>query len=140
MKTVVQPIKGGPVEVLDVPRPVPAADRGAGAHGRLGDLAGHRAGRHRAGPVQPAGQGPRPAGPGPPGGAQGPGGRAGRHGQAVRGRLAEDLPLGYSAAGEVVEVGSAVTGIRAGQLVATGGAGQGQPCASSRRCPGCCAR
>src|ERR1019366_1843620 len=34
---------------------------------------------------------------------------------AVRGRLAEDLPLGYSAAGQVVEVGSAVSGLRAGQ-------------------------
>jgi len=44
--------------------------------------------------------------------------------QSVRGRLAEDLPLGYSAAGQVVEVGSAVSGLRAGQLVATGGAGK----------------
>jgi predicted dehydrogenase/threonine dehydrogenase-like Zn-dependent dehydrogenase len=44
--------------------------------------------------------------------------------QSVRGRLAEDLPLGYSAAGEVVEVGSAVSGLRVGQLVATGGAGK----------------
>jgi hypothetical protein len=44
--------------------------------------------------------------------------------RAVRGRLAEDLPLGYSAAGKVVEVGSAVSGIKAGQLVATGGAGK----------------
>src|SRR5262249_13105595 len=35
-----------------------------------------------------------------------------------------DLPLGYSAAGEVVEVGPAVSGIRVGQLVATGGAGK----------------
>jgi predicted dehydrogenase len=42
----------------------------------------------------------------------------------VRSRLAEDLPLGYSAAGLVVEVGTAVTGIRVGQLVATGGAGK----------------
>ncbi len=44
--------------------------------------------------------------------------------QTVRSRLAEDLPLGYSAAGRVVEVGAAVTGVRAGQLVATGGAGK----------------
>jgi predicted dehydrogenase/threonine dehydrogenase-like Zn-dependent dehydrogenase len=44
--------------------------------------------------------------------------------QSVRGRLAEDLPLGYSAAGQVIEVGSAVSGLRAGQLVATGGAGK----------------
>jgi predicted dehydrogenase/threonine dehydrogenase-like Zn-dependent dehydrogenase len=44
--------------------------------------------------------------------------------QTVRGRLAGDVPLGYSAAGEVIEVGSAVTGIQAGQLVATGGAGK----------------
>ena len=44
--------------------------------------------------------------------------------QAVRGRLATDLPLGYSAAGVVAEVGAAVDGIRVGQLVATGGAGK----------------
>ena len=44
--------------------------------------------------------------------------------QSVRGRLAEDLPLGYSAAGQVIEVGSAVSGLRAGQLVTTGGAGK----------------
>jgi threonine dehydrogenase-like Zn-dependent dehydrogenase len=42
----------------------------------------------------------------------------------VRGRLAEDIPLGYSAAGVVIEVGTAVAGIRPGQLVATGGAGK----------------
>ena len=44
--------------------------------------------------------------------------------QAVRGRLAEDLPLGYSAAGIVLAAGPAVTGVRPGQLVATGGAGK----------------
>jgi len=41
----------------------------------------------------------------------------------VRGRLAEDLPLGYSAAGRVISVGEFVDGIRVGDLVATGGAG-----------------
>ena len=35
-----------------------------------------------------------------------------------------DLPLGYSAAGVVLEAGPAVTGVRPGQLVATGGAGK----------------
>ena len=44
--------------------------------------------------------------------------------QAVLGRLALDVPLGYSAAGVVLEAGAAVTGIRPGQLVATGGAGK----------------
>ena len=44
--------------------------------------------------------------------------------QAVSSRLAEDLPLGYSAAGIVLEAGAAVTGVRPGQLVATGGAGK----------------
>ena len=44
--------------------------------------------------------------------------------RAIRGRLASDLPLGYSAAGLVAEVGAAVDGIAVGQLVATGGAGQ----------------
>ncbi|HEY7876214.1 MAG TPA: Gfo/Idh/MocA family oxidoreductase, partial [Actinomycetota bacterium] len=44
--------------------------------------------------------------------------------KAVRGRMAEDLPLGYSASGTVLEVGDAVAGIVPGQLVATAGAGR----------------
>jgi len=44
-------------------------------------------------------------------------------GRAVRSRLADDLPLGYSAAGIVLAAGAAVTTVRPGQLVATGGAG-----------------
>jgi predicted dehydrogenase/threonine dehydrogenase-like Zn-dependent dehydrogenase len=43
--------------------------------------------------------------------------------RAVRSRLGEDLPLGYSAAGVAVEVGEHVEGVVPGQLVATGGAG-----------------
>lgn len=41
----------------------------------------------------------------------------------VRGQLAAGLPTGYSAAGEVLEVGSQVEGFRAGDLVACSGAG-----------------
>ena len=124
MKQVVQPVSGGPVEVLDVPRPVisptevlvrtvtsvisPGTERAVTALAR----------------VQPARQGTRPAGPGAPGCAQGPGrGHPGR-GAGGPGRLAADMPLGYSAAGVVVEVGAAVDGIAPGQLVATGGAGK----------------
>ena len=43
--------------------------------------------------------------------------------RAVRSRLDDELPLGYSAAGIVLEVGEAVAGVVPGQLVATGGAG-----------------
>src|SRR5664280_509495 len=43
--------------------------------------------------------------------------------RAVRTRLDDEMPLGYSAAGTVLEVGEAVTGIRPGDRVATGGAG-----------------
>ena len=42
--------------------------------------------------------------------------------EAVRSRLSEDMPLGYSAAGEIVAVGEAVDGFRPGQRVATAGA------------------
>lgn len=42
---------------------------------------------------------------------------------AVRSRLEDDLALGYSGAGRVLEVGSAVRGFEPGQRVATGGGG-----------------
>ena len=41
---------------------------------------------------------------------------------AVRSRLSEDMPLGYSAAGEIVAVGEAVADLRPGQRVSTAGA------------------
>lgn len=44
--------------------------------------------------------------------------------RAVRARLDDDVPLGYSAAGIALEVGEAVAGIAPGQMVATGGAGK----------------
>jgi predicted dehydrogenase/threonine dehydrogenase-like Zn-dependent dehydrogenase len=43
--------------------------------------------------------------------------------QRVRGQLAAGLPTGYSAAGEVLQVGEQVQGFRAGDLVACAGAG-----------------
>ncbi len=46
--------------------------------------------------------------------------------KAVRTRLDEDMPLGYSAAGVAVEVGEHVAGVRPGMRVATGGAGHGE--------------
>ena len=45
--------------------------------------------------------------------------------RTVQARLDEEMPLGYSAAGRVIEVGEAVAGIRPGMRVATGGAGHG---------------
>ena len=65
-----------------------------------------------------------PPRPGSPGDAQGQGQWLVGASYPVSSRPAEDVLLGYSAAGEVVEVGSAVSGIRVGQLVATGGAGK----------------
>ncbi|GAA1915994.1 bi-domain-containing oxidoreductase [Nocardioides lentus] len=46
--------------------------------------------------------------------------------QAVRTRLDEDMPLGYSAVGEVIEVGDAVSGITPGMRVATASAGHAE--------------
>jgi polar amino acid transport system substrate-binding protein len=43
--------------------------------------------------------------------------------RAVAGRLAGDVPLGYSAAGRVIAVGDGVTGIAVGDRVACAGAG-----------------
>ena len=124
MKQIVQPIAGGAVEVLDVPRPAPDAtevlvrtvssvispgtERAVTALAQASLLAKARA---RPDLVRQAVRKARSEGL-----------AATTH--TIRNRLAEDLPLGYSAAGLVVEVGAAVTGVRTGQLVATGGAGK----------------
>jgi predicted dehydrogenase/threonine dehydrogenase-like Zn-dependent dehydrogenase len=124
VKQVVQPLGGGPVEVLDVPCPVagptevlvrtvasvisPGTERALTALAQSSLLAKARARPDLVRQVMRK--------------ARADGFAATR--QAVRGRLAGDLPLGYSAAGIVLEVGSSVTGLRAGQLVATGGAGK----------------
>jgi predicted dehydrogenase len=124
VKTVVQPVRGGPVEVIDVPRPVPGptevlvatmasvispgTERAVTALAQSSLLAKARA---RPDLVRQVVRKARTEG-------------LTATAAAVRGRLADDLALGYSAAGEVIEVGAAVAGIRPGQLVATGGAGK----------------
>jgi predicted dehydrogenase/threonine dehydrogenase-like Zn-dependent dehydrogenase len=124
LKAVVQPIKGGSVEVIEVPRPSPeptevlvrtlasvispGTERAVTALAQSSLLAKARA---RPDLVRQVVHKAKTEG-------------LAATAQSVRGRLAEDLPLGYSAAGLVVEVGSAVGGLRAGQLVATGGAGK----------------
>ena len=124
MKQIVQPVAGGPVEVLDVPLPVPDAtevlvrtvasvispgtERAVTALAQASLLAKARARPDLVRQVVRK--------------ARSEGLAATR--QAVQSRLASDLPLGYSAAGVVVEAGQAVTGVRPGQLVATGGAGK----------------
>ena len=124
LKSVVQPVRGGPVEVLDVPQPTPeptevlvrtiASVISPGTERAVTELAqSSLLAKARARPDLVR-QVVRKA--------KAEGLAATAH--SVRGRLAEDVPLGYSAAGEVVEVGSAVSGLRAGQLVATGGAGK----------------
>lgn len=124
MKQVVQPLAGGPVEVLDVPRPIPEAtevlvrtlasvishgtEREVTALAQSSLLAKARARPDLVRQVMHK--------------VQVDGLAATR--QAVRSRLAGDLPLGYSAAGIAVAVGPAVSRIRPGQLIATGGAGK----------------
>ena len=124
MKQVVQPIAGGPVEILEVPRPTIGPTEvlvrtvtsiiSSGTERALTSLAqSSLLAKARARPdlVRQVVRKARVEG-------------LAATAQTVRNRLAEDLPLGYSAVGEVVEIGSAVTGIRTGQLVATGGAGK----------------
>ncbi len=124
MKQIVQPVSGGPVEILDVPRPVisptevlvrtvasvisPGTERAVTALARSSLLAKARARPDLVRQVVRK--------------AQAEGIQAAT--RAVRGRLVGDVPLGYSAAGVVAEVGAAVDGIAVGQLVATGGAGK----------------
>lgn len=122
MKQVVQPISGGPVRVVDVPRPTidatevlvrtvasmisPGTERAVTALAQSSLLSKARA---RPDLVRQVIDRARTEGIRPTVGK-------------VRTRLDGDLPLGYSAAGIAVEVGEAVAGIRPGQLVATGGA------------------
>ena len=124
MKQIVQPVSGGPVEVLDVPRPVisptevlvrtvasvisPGTERAVTALARSSLLAKAHARPDLVRQVVRKAQ------------AEGIPAMV----RTVRGRLAADVPLGYSAAGLVAEVGAAVDGIAVGQLVATGGAGK----------------
>lgn len=124
MKQIVQPVRGGAVTVLDVPRPVPeptevlvrtvasvispGTERAVTALAQASLVAKARARPDLVRQIMRK--------------ARTEGLAATR--QAVQGRLAQDLALGYSAAGVVVETGAAVTGIRPGQLVATGGAGK----------------
>ena len=123
MKQVVQPVSGGPVEVLDVPRPSigptevlvrtvasvisSGTERAVTALARSSLLAKARARPDLVRQVVTKAR------------AEGISATA----RTVRSRLASDVPLGYSAAGLVIEVGAAVDGIAVGQLVATGGAG-----------------
>ena len=124
MKQIVQPVSGGPVTLLDVPCPVPEPTEvlvrtissviSPGTERAITTLAqSNLLAKARARPDlvrQVVGK------------ARAEGIAATR--QAVRGRLEQDVPLGYSAAGLVIGVGGAVSGIRPGQLVATGGAGK----------------
>ena len=124
MKQVAQRAGGGPVQVLDVPRPCagpaevlvrtvasvisPGTERAVTSLAQAGLLAKARARPDLVRQVVRKAQ---------------TDGLAATT-RTVRSRLGGDLPLGYSAAGIVIEAGPAVTGIRPGQLVATGGAGK----------------
>ncbi|MCL9797839.1 zinc-binding alcohol dehydrogenase, partial [Frankia sp. AgKG'84/4] len=124
MKQVVQAASGGAVRVVDVPVPIigptevlvatqativsAGTERAVTALARSGLIAKARA---RPDLVRKVATKARTDGLGPAV-------------RTVRDRLAEDVPLGYSGCGRVVEVGAAVEGIRPGDLVATGGAGR----------------
>lgn len=119
-----QPLSGGAVEVIDVPRPVAgptevlvqtaASVISSGTERAVTSLAqSSLLAKAKARPdlVRQVAAKARRDGVGPTV-------------RAVRSRLGGDLPLGYSAAGVVLEVGEHVRGIAVGQLVATGGAGK----------------
>lgn len=124
MKQVVQPVSGGPVNVIEVPRPVigptevlvqtVASIVSAGTERAVTALAqSSMLTKARARPdlVRQVISKARTEG-------------VTQAARAVRARLADDVPLGYSAAGVALEVGEAVAGVAVGQLVATGGAGK----------------
>lgn len=126
MKQVVQSVRGGALKVVDVPRPTIGATEvlvatsrsllSAGTEKAVRQLAtASLLGKAKARPdlVRQVVRRARTEGIGPTM-------------RAVRTRLDEDMPLGYSGAGVVVEVGEAVEGVRPGQRVATGGAGHAE--------------
>jgi len=124
MKQVVQPISGGPVKVVDVPRPVvgptevlvqtvasilsPGTERAVTALAQSSLVAKARA---RPDLVRQVIKKARTEG-------------VVQTARTVRTRLDDDMPLGYSAAGIALQVGEHVPGVAPGQLVATGGAGR----------------
>lgn len=119
-----QPVSGGPVRVIDVPRPSigptdvlvhtaasivsPGTERAVTALAQSSLLAKARA---RPDLVRQVVRKARTEG-------------IAKTAKAVRTRLDQDVPLGYSAAGIALEVGEHVAGVAPGQLVATGGAGR----------------
>ena len=124
MRQVVQPLSGGAVQVLDVPRPTingtevlvgtTASVISSGTERALTSLAqSSLLAKARARPdlVRQVIRKAKTEG-------------VVQASRAVRSRLESDLPLGYSAAGVVVEVGTDVQGLVPGQLVATAGAGK----------------
>ncbi len=123
MKQVVQPLSGGPVRVLEVPRPTigptevlvrtVASVISPGTERALITLAQSNLiskARSRPDLVRQLARRARTEG-------------LAATARKARARLESDLPLGYSAAGIVLETGAHVTGVSPGQLVATGGAG-----------------
>ena len=124
MKQVVQPVNGGPVRVIDVPRPTigptevlvqtvasavsPGTERAVTRLAQSNLLAKARA---RPDLVRQVIKKARTEG-------------IAKTASTVRARLDDDVPLGYSAAGIALEVGEAVAGISPGQMLATGGAGK----------------
>ena len=140
VKQIVQPLAGGPVEVLDVPRPVPDAtevlvrtvasvispgtERAVTALAQASLLAKARA---RPDLVRQVIKKARTDG-------------LAATAQTVRGRLAEDLPLGYSAAGIVLEAGRGGHRGPAGPAGGDRRRGQGQPRGVPGRARACSAR
>jgi predicted dehydrogenase/threonine dehydrogenase-like Zn-dependent dehydrogenase len=124
VKQVVQPANGGPVRLIDVPRPAigptevlvqtvvsavsPGTERAVTRLAQSSLLAKARA---RPDLVRQVVRKARTEG-------------ISKTARSVRARLDDDVPLGYSAAGVALEVGEAVAGVSPGQMVATGGAGK----------------
>lgn len=126
MKQIVQSVRSGELELVDVPAPTPGATEvlvevgaslvSSGTERAVRQLAGASLlGKARARPelVRQVVTKARNEG-------------LASTARSVRARLDDVMPLGYSAAGRVIEVGEAVEGVRVGDLVATGGAGHAE--------------